>query len=191
MTGDRPWSALWADARAGDADARAALSRAASDAARRVLAARRVPAADLDDLAQETVVSCLAFLGTQAEAPREIAGFLKWRALGILSDHRRRARLRTMQTNHASGHEPTSEARGPAAAARADEVRAALADCRARLRADARDVLALRYEGGFEPGEIAARLGVTRNAIHVRTFRALAALRECLERKGIDLEDAT
>lgn len=189
MSGDRPWSALWAAARSGDAGARAELSRAASEVARRVLAARRVPAADVDDLAQETVVSCLAFLDSRADAPREIAGFLKWRALGILSDHRRRARSRTMPTHDEHWIDLATNALGPVVAARAGEVRAALEDCRARLGADARAVLELRYEGGCDAAAIATRLGVTRNAVHVRTFRALAALRECLERKGIDLED--
>jgi RNA polymerase sigma factor (sigma-70 family) len=169
--------------------ARAELSRFAAEVARRVLSARRVPAGDIDDLAQETVLAVLGHLDADGEQPREIAGFVKWRALGILSDQRRSARNRTMQSHQAFLSDPVSPARGPAAAARDAEVRAALADCRARLGADARDLLALRYEGGCDAQALATRLGVTRNAIHVRTFRALAALRECLERKGIDPED--
>ncbi|MBL8861004.1 MAG: sigma-70 family RNA polymerase sigma factor [Planctomycetes bacterium] len=180
----------WRAARGGDAEARGRLARLALDTARRELARRRVAASDLEDLAQEAVMAFLAFLDERAEAPREIGGFVKWRALGVLSDQRKRLRVRSMEHSTEAPAELASGAAGPGASARAAEVRAALEACRERLRPESRAVLALRYEGGLEAEEIALRLGVTRNAIHVRTFRALAALRACLERRGIDPEDA-
>jgi len=191
VTSDRPRALEWEAARAGDVAARSVLAGVAEEIARRVLAARGARARDLDDLTQETVLSFLSFLDANPIAPREIVGFLKWRALGILSDHRKRARIRTMPDSQQDWDAQAADLLGPAASARAVEVRAALADCRDRLGADARAVLALRYEGALEADVIAERLGVTRNAVHVRTFRAIAALRECLERKGVDVEDVT
>ncbi|MCY2959339.1 MAG: sigma-70 family RNA polymerase sigma factor [Planctomycetota bacterium] len=180
----------WDSARRGDAAARAELAAVAHEVARHELAARRVAPADAEDLAQEAVRSFLSYLAGPGEVPAEIRAFLKWRALGVLSDHRKRRRSRAMETAYEDPPEPTVEHPGPIALAVAGQVREALADCRARLAPDARAVLALRYEGGLDAGGIAAQLGVTRNAIHVRTFRALAALRECLVKKGIDPEDA-
>jgi len=183
-------TSAWEAARSGDAEARAGLARLAHEIALRELSARRAAPSEIEDLAQESVRSFLAYLGGSGEAPLEIRAFLKWRALGVLSDQRKRRRARAMEITHVDTLEPTVEGVGPIAAAVAEQVRGALADCRARLGADMREALALRYEGGLEVGEIADRLGVTRNAIHVRTFRALAALRECLVRKGIEPEDA-
>jgi RNA polymerase sigma factor (sigma-70 family) len=179
----------WHAARAGDAPARERIAGLAREVAERELRARRVPQRDLEDLAQEAVRSTLAYLAGAGEAPREIRAFLKWRALGVLSDHRRRQRARAMEVQHDDPPEPAVEGPAPLAAALREQVRAALLDCRARLSADAREVLQLRYEGHLDAGAIALELGVTRNAVHVRTFRALAALRECLQRKGIEPGD--
>lgn len=184
-------ASAWESARNGDPSARDGLARLAHEIAARELSARRVAPSEAEDLAQEAVRSFLAYLAGPGDAPLEIRAFLKWRTLGVLSDHRKRRRARAMEIAHEAPPEPAVESRGPVSVAIAAQVRDALADCRERLSEDARAVLALRYEGGLEAGDIAERLGVTRNAIHVRTFRALAALRECLVRKGIDPEDAT
>jgi len=183
-------ASAWEAARRGDLGARDELAQLARAIAARELALRRVPAHDVEDLVQETVRSFLVYLGGPEEVPREIRGFLKWRTLGVLSDHRKRRRSRAMETYPEIMPEPATESAGPVAAAAAEQVRAALADCRSRLAEDARVLLSLRYEGDLDAAAIAARFGVTRNAIHVRTFRAIAALRECLVRKGIAPEDA-
>lgn len=186
-------NSAWEAARRGDESARDALAQLAHTIALRELKLRRVASADTEDLAQEAVRSFLVYLAGPGEAPTEIRAFLKWRTLGVLSDHRKRRRARAMETAQKDldvpALEPAVQGRGPEAAAALGQVRDALADCRTRLNADMRAVLALRYEGGLDAAAIADRLGVTRNAIHVRTFRALAALRECLVRKGIDPED--
>ncbi len=183
----------WEAARRGDDPARDELARAGHAIALRELKLRRVAPADTEDLAQEAVRSFLVYLAGSGETPTEIRAFLKWRTLGVLSDHRKRRRARAMETvNHdpeEPAREPAVQGLGPVAAAVEAQVREALADCRSRLGADMRTVLALRYDGGLDAAAIADRLGVTRNAIHVRTFRAIAALRECLLRKGIDPED--
>jgi len=181
---------LWESARRGDPGAREELARLAQSVAERELGVRRVAPDDAKDLVQEAVRSALAYLASDGAAPREIRAFLKWRTLGVLSDHRKRRRARGMEIQHENPPEPAVEGAGPLASALAEQVRTALADCRTRLTADARSLLTLRYEGGLEAAAIAERLGVTRNAVHVRTFRALATLRECLGRKGIDPEDA-
>ncbi len=186
-------NSAWEAARRGDVTARDELARLGHAIALRELKLRRVAPADTEDLAQEAVRSFLVYLVGPGETPAEIRAFLKWRTLGVLSDHRKRRRARVMETSQHDPEEltlePAVQGRGPVAAAVAEQVRDALADCRSRLGADMRAVLALRYDGGLDAGAIADRLGVTRNAIHVRTFRALAALRECLLRKGIDPED--
>lgn len=180
----------WESARRGDPGAREDLARLAQSIAERELGARRVAPDEAQDLVQEAVRSALTYLAGGGEAPREIRAFLKWRTLGVLSDHRKRRRARAMEIQHEHPPEPAVEGAGPLASALAEQVRDALIDCRARLAADARSLLAMRYEGGLEAAAIAERLGVTRNAVHVRTFRALAALRECLGRKGVEPEDA-
>ncbi len=187
---DHSLAETWTAARAGDETARAELARLAHEVGLRELAARRVAPAEAEDLAQEAVRSFLSYLGGSGAAPEEIRAFLKWRALGVLSDHRKRRRARAMEITHERPPEVAVEGLGPIALALAGQVREALADCRERLGPDARAVLALRYEGGLDAADIAERLGVSRNAIHVRTFRALASLRECLGQKGIDPEDA-
>lgn len=177
---------LWSRARAGEARAREELAALALAAARRELAARRAPPGIVEDLAQDAVRQTLAFLADGGEEPRELRAFLKWRAFGVLSDWRKKERRRTMHLPAAEA--PADPAAEPERALPAD-LAAALEDCRARLAETDRSVLALRYEGALDAAELAERLATTRNAIHVRVFRALARLRDCLEKKGWRAED--
>ena len=65
----------------------------------------------------------------------------------------------------------------------------ALADCRGKLPPELGRVLAMRYDSGMATPGIQERLGVHRNTIHVRVFRALERLRECMTAKGFGPED--
>ena len=87
------------------------------------------------------------------------------------------------------GLEPPSDDPGVESGLHASQLRRALDDCRGKLGDDQRTVLALRYETRLESETIAARLGIHRNTVHVRVFRALQLLRECLTRKGFDPGD--
>jgi RNA polymerase sigma factor (sigma-70 family) len=78
---------------------------------------------------------------------------------------------------------------GPDRGLRVAQVEAALEDCRARLTPEQQVVLSMRYEGELESETIANELGLHRNTVHVRVFRALQSLRECLARKGYEAGD--
>lgn len=166
------------------------LAELAATIARSELIRRRASPADLDDLAQEAVRSTLAYVGRGAPAPRDLEAFLKYRAWGVLSDHRKRLRAQPVQTSREPSFEPLDPARGPRETSQRRQLIDALADCRAALSTEQRETIELRYLSELEGEAIAARLGVHRNTVHVRVHRALIALRECLERKGVAREDA-
>lgn len=176
---------LWQRARA-PGPARDELAELALATARSELARRGAPAGDVADLAQEAVRSLLAYVARGSDAPRDLGAFLKYRAWGVLSDFRKRQRSKTVHAPLQSlPLEPADSARGPRESAERRQLLDALADCRSRLNAEQRATLELRYERGLEGDAAAQHLGVHRNTIHVRVHRALLALRECLERKGL------
>lgn len=180
---------VWAQA-AAPGPAREQLASLASKIALGELSRRRAPPAELEDLAQEAVRSTLAFVGRGAPAPRDLEAFLKYRAWGVLSDYRKRLRAQPVLTTREPSLEPRDPARGPRETSQRRQLIDALADCRAALTPEQRETIELRYLAGLEGEAIAARLGVHRNTVHVRVHRALIALRECLERKGLAREDA-
>lgn len=184
-------SRLWARAAAGDESARAELAGLAQQVARSELSRRGVRAADLADLVQEAQRTTFAFLARNPAPPRDLSGFLKYRAWGVLSDHRKK--MRASKLDYRDDLEPLLPAWERAglrtAGAAAEEMAAALADCRSRLPGDLARVLSLRYDAGLDGDSIQRRLGVHRNTIHVRVFRALQRLRECLISKGYGAED--
>jgi RNA polymerase sigma factor (sigma-70 family) len=182
---------LWERARSGDPKARERLAGLAHALADHELRRRGAPSGELADLSQETVRSSLSFLVSPraVQTPRDLRAFLKFRAWGVLSDHRKKMRAMTTRLAGSDGSETASRDWGPEDRLRAQQLRRALADCRRSLSEETRAVLELRYEGGLETDGITSRLGVHRNTVHVRVFRALAQLRECLRRKGFDAGD--
>lgn len=179
---------LWERARATGSAQRDELARLAAEIGRAELRRRRAPEAEADDLAQEVVRSTLAYLERGGPAPQDLGAFLKYRAWGVLSDFRKRQRARPMPLTLEQAHDPADPAPTRSEGERRQTL-AALADCRARLTAEQRATIELRYLEGLDGESIAARLGVHRNTVHVRVHRALSALRECLERKGLLAED--
>lgn len=180
---------LWERARGGDEVARARVGALAVEIAAAEYARRGVGGATVEDLVQESARSTLAYLARGGEGPRDLRAFLKYRAWGVLSDHRKRMRTALPTADLALAPEPADSGRGPQAAAALRQLARALRDCRERLAPEQRETLALRYEGRLEGEAVAARLGVHRNTVHVRVFRALGQLRECLARKGFAAED--
>jgi len=181
--------ALWRRARSGDGSARERLGALAHEIASRELAFRGAPTRERSDLAQEAVRSTLAFLSAAAEAPKDLRAFLKFRAWGILSDHRKKMRANLAQLESDDGLEVASGEPAPQRTLERAQLGDALDDCRSRLADEQRTVLAMRYEQRLETEAIASELGVQRNTINVRVFRALASLRECMARKGFDAGD--
>ncbi len=180
--------ALWSGARERGPE-REQLAQLALLAARSELARRGAPSEELEDLAQEAVRSTLAYIARGAPPPRDLSAFLKYRAWGVLSDFRKRQRARPVPDSAALLDPPSDPSRGPRESLARRQLLAALAECRTRLNDEQRSTLELRYEAGLEGEAIAARLGVHRNTVHVRVHRALIALRECLQRKGLVEED--
>jgi RNA polymerase sigma factor (sigma-70 family) len=180
---------LWERCRAGDAGARERLAELARACALAELVRRRAPREAVADLAQEVVRSTLAFLARGGAAPRELPAFLKYRTWGVLSDHRKRMRTTLPLADAAAAPERKAPEATPERSAHRLQLARALADCRQRLAGEQRETLELRYEGQLDSQAIADQLGLHRNTVHVRVFRALAALRECLGRKGFAAED--
>jgi RNA polymerase sigma factor (sigma-70 family) len=179
---------LWCSAQRGDGGAREQLARLAHEIAAREMRSRGAPIDDRDDLVQESVRSTLAYLGAAREAPKDLRAFLKFRAWGVLSDHRKKMRARPAQPEIEHDAEDASGA-APESSVDLAELRSALADCRSHLSEDQRVVLAMRYDGHLEADAIASELAEHRNTVHVRVFRALASLRECMARKGFGAGD--
>lgn len=181
---------LWDGVRGADAAAREELARLAWSTARSELLRRRAPSGEVDDLAQEAVRSTLAYAERGGPTPKDLGAFLKYRAWGVLSDWRKKERARAVHVDPNPAVERADPTSGPRERAEHRQLLEALRDCRTRVSAEQRETLELRYSQGLEGDAIAARLGVHRNTVHVRVHRALIALRECLERKGLSLEDA-
>ena len=110
--------------------------------------------------------------------------FLKFRAWGVLSDQRKMRRHPTLddptalEQAPARGHAPAGS--GLAGA----ELASALEDCLERLGPEQRQAVEMRYSGELDAESGAAQLAIARSTLHVRVFRALEKLRECLGRKG-------
>ncbi len=186
-----PEGELWARASAGDDLARAELAELALSIARSELARRGVRAADLPDLVQEAQRTTFAFLSRNPPAPKDLCTFLKYRAWGVLSDHRKK--MRASKLDYRDDLEPLLRERDSAIQSHdrgsGEEVAGALADCRRRLPAELASVLSLRYDSELDGKSMQRQLGVHRNTIHVRVFRALERLRECMVVKGYGTED--
>lgn len=182
---------LWARAIAGDDSARAELAELACSIAQSELARRGVRAGDLADLVQEAQRTTFAFLSRNPPAPKDLCSFLKYRAWGVLSDHRKK--MRASKLDYRDDLEPLLRERGGARhtpdAGAGEEIASALAECRRRLPAELASVLSLRYDAELDGESMQRRLGVHRNTIHVRVFRALEKLRECMTVKGYGSED--
>lgn len=182
---------LWARASSGNDRARAELAELALSIAQSELARRGVRAADLPDLVQEAQRTTFAFLARNPAAPKDLCTFLKYRAWGVLSDHRKK--MRASKLDYRDDLEPLlrerrGERQSPDAGA-GEEIAGALAECRRKLPADLASVLSLRYDAELDGESMQRRLGVHRNTIHVRVFRALEKLRECMTVKGFGSED--
>jgi RNA polymerase sigma factor (sigma-70 family) len=118
-----------------------------------------------------------------------LRAFLKFRAWGVLSDHRKRMRTTPTIADPERVPEPRATGAAPDQSAHRRQLGRALAECSARLSSEQREAIELRYGARMETDAIAARLAVHRNTVNVRVFRALEKLRECLARKGFDAGD--
>ena len=179
--------ALWRSAQEGIAEARERLLQQVLGRARACLAGRVAPH-DLDELVQRAGLSVLGFLDRGGEV-RDFATFTKFRALGVLSEHRKAMRTQRAQRTVAMTLEPGDGRPAPGQRLGVSELLAALEECRSRLVEGQRKVFTMRWDDGFAPADVAERLGITANAVNVRLFKAHRAIRECLGSKGFDEGD--
>jgi RNA polymerase sigma factor (sigma-70 family) len=175
---------LWSAARAGDEDALLQLTEAVGRIAGAYLRRRGVPPGELDDLVQETQASTLRFLGDHAEAPQRLFGFLKARARGVFTEYVRKKRRTGELSDLGLPLLPADDER-PEEELQAEELLAALRDCRARLDAKYAEVVRLRYDLELPTPEVAERLGLSTAGVNTRAFRAHRELAACLQRKGV------
>jgi RNA polymerase sigma factor (sigma-70 family) len=152
----------------------------AGPALKRVLAAFRIPSEDAEDLLQQSLLALLNHWQEVREPEKWLAGTLKrhcqmyWR--------RRRRRLYS-----AVDTALLDWLSAPVAPPQEREV--LLADLRElieRLPPRCRTVLTLRFQFGYEPAEVARRLGYRDSSIAKITTRCMAALtRELLNARSI------
>ena len=168
-------------AQRGDEDAFAALY---AELAPRVLRYLRYRVADPDraeELMQETFVKAVE--GLPRYRTRDRVPFAAWIfriARNTMVDDHRAARP-TLDLDAVSGI--ASSADGPAEVAEADLEREALGRALDLLHPSQRDVLVYRFFAGLRPAEVASLMSRSDGAVRVLQHRALAALRQILERQ--------
>lgn len=122
----------------------------------------------------EDLVQSAALKVYRASHARPVPASFLYRTLrNLIIDHRRVEESRDRRLSRLAREMPTA-AEQPAVD---DGLAGAVAAAVARLSPSLQIVLRLRWYDGLSRPEIAARLGVTVNAVELRTTRALAALR--------------
>ncbi len=117
-----------------------------------------------------------------------LAASYHWRvAYSVIVDEIRRRRRRPEEdlTPHAPRLASTDAVGNPEQAARAGEIRSAIADCLTRLHDTRRRAVTLYLQGHSVP-EVASLLGWVRKKAENSVFRGMADLRSCLSGKGVE-----
>jgi RNA polymerase sigma-70 factor (ECF subfamily) len=165
---------LVARAKAGDADAWAALYDSFAIPIYRFLIVRVPQPADVEDLLQRVFLKVIEALPLYEERGLPFGAWLFRIARNTAIDF---ARTRRSTAPLEAALERPDDALGPAAMAeRADgrtQIRAALA----ALTDEQRDVIVYRFFAGLTPSEIGALMGKRAGSIRALQFRALEALR--------------
>jgi RNA polymerase sigma-70 factor (ECF subfamily) len=134
-------------------------------------------AAAAEDIAQEAFLSALSALG-RFDRRRPFAPWLHRIAVNRAIDwSRSRSLRREITASEALPDLPAPESPAPGAIGATSEIGVALA----RLSAEHRAVVVLRYLLEYTPGEIAAMLELPRGTVNSRLRRALDGLSEQLE----------
>lgn len=180
---------LWKRAQGGEAGAQDALFEIVDATLRRELRARRAPAQELDQLAQRGAESVLKFLHSGGEVRSNLSAFLKARAWGVLSDHRRALRTAARARAVEDVPEPMTQEPEPDARIRRAELVLAFRACVSRLDEKLGETFRMRYERGLETKAIAELEQIQHDTVHVRLFRARTQVRDCLSARGFDEGD--
>jgi RNA polymerase sigma factor (sigma-70 family) len=144
-----------------------------------LLAAYRIPGADAEDLVQNALLTLLHRWEKVHDPERWLLGTLKRRCLMYWRGHRRRL----YQAVDAAILEWLSQ---PVAAPQErSDLLADLNNLIGRLPPRCQSLLRLRFRLGYEPPEVAAKLGYRKSSIGKITTRCLAALNRELLASGI------
>jgi len=142
----------------------------------RYLRRRTSDAADAEDLTQQVFAEAAAALPDFGpDAPSPLAWLYTVAHRRFVDESRRRAREGQRAKASVAGDAPGY----------GDELTGVLVQAFARLPEDQRRLLGLKLLRGARFAEIAALLGIGESAAKMRFLRALAALREGLEREGV------
>ncbi|MCU0483192.1 MAG: sigma-70 family RNA polymerase sigma factor [Chloroflexi bacterium] len=172
---------LVAAARAGDADAFAAVYEALAPRVHRYLR-YRVPDPDqAEELLQQVFLQMIAALPRFEPRGLPFAAWVFRIARNAVIDAGR-ARRPSLPIELA--HDVPSEVPGPDELAVAGDEQAGLRDALGRLPRDQHDVLVYRFYGGLSPREVAPLMDRSEGAVRVLQHRALGALRRLLEEAG-------
>ena len=178
--------ALWDAARRGDAVAREALFDAIADLARTSLLQRRVPAGELDDLTSAVVVSVLAYFEDGGEAPRNLGGFLYYRAWDVFSRYTREKGRWAAYCDTVTRVAVPREEPDALDTVAAGGLRHAMDECRARLDRELGKLLDLVYDQRKRQSEVARLLSRSETWVCRGLQRALERMQWCLKRKGFE-----
>jgi len=146
---------------------------------KRLLASYRIPGADAEDLVQQSLLALLYHWETVRDPESWLMGTLRRRCLMYWRGHRRRL----YRAVDAAILEWLSE---PMAAPQdRDDLLADLENLIRRLPQRCRSLFLLRFRLGYEPPEVAAKLGYRASSIGKITTRCMAALNRELLASGL------
>jgi RNA polymerase sigma-70 factor (ECF subfamily) len=149
---------------------------------RRIIARYVRHATVVDDLYQEISLKVMRRIDTVRD-PQAVRGWLFQLARNACLDWlRAQDRRPSSSCEHLEQHDAHGDlGRNPAEQVMAAERIAAVHRALAQLPASQRDVIRLRVDEGLDHEAIAARLGISRQAVEVRLCRGRAKLRDQLE----------
>lgn len=143
---------------------------------------------EAEDVLHDAFVAVNERAGQYAPERGSVIAWLVTLVRNLSIDRTRRRERRGALTREVLPHEPPASVRDPerltAEASERDKIRRALAS----LPEAQRQTLEIAFFEGPSYPEIAAREGVPLGTIKSRAARALAALREALDREGVRLE---
>ena len=177
---------LWAAALAGDPQAEGRLwSLVEDDLRRRLSRIGLLCAADRDDLVASARQRIFELVKSGEPAPKNLRGFLHYRALGALKSFRR-SRDRAPQELALGADSPAADSSPePGERIAQAELLEALRICRQRLAPELRWIVEMHYDEEISQRRIAASLALSTDAVHRRLRRGLHFLHDCLRARGI------
>ncbi|HVT57405.1 MAG TPA: sigma-70 family RNA polymerase sigma factor [Thermoanaerobaculia bacterium] len=137
----------------------------------------RIPPQDTEDIVQQALLALVYQRGGIRDPEAWLMGTLRNKCLLYWREHRRKL--------YDAVDAAVLECLAEAPAQEDDDLRRDLANAIERLPERCRALLSLRYRHGFEPPEVAKRLGYSPSSISKTTTRCLAALTRQLAATGL------